>query len=69
MSRGKKWISSRTPTEHRLYVEELDRKQRERSANGKAVPIQTKRNKTAHKPAHGVIKRAKLYCVERYTQE
>lgn len=36
MARKKAARITRTPEEHRLYVQELDRRQRERSANGKA---------------------------------
>lgn len=69
MARGKKWISSRTPTEHRLYVQALDEEQRIRSANGKSVAVR----KPARKPRQNAVQqtptRKRLYDAERFTQE
>lgn len=66
MARKKKPKVVRTPEEHRLYVEELDRKQRERSAaEQKTRP--PKRKRTRNKPKSN--KPERIYDVDRHARE
>lgn len=67
MARGKKWISSRTPTEHRLFVLALDEDQRRRSASNKAIVTRKPKQQSRQNAVQHNVKR--LYDVERYTQE
>lgn len=69
MARGKKWISLRTPTEHRLFVQALDDKQRTRSAAGKCIALRSTKNKTRQTAIHGEPQTKRFYDVARFIQE
>lgn len=65
MARKKKPRITRTPEEHRLYVESLDQQQRERSLAGQSTKPKQRKRKPKQKP----VTKDRIYEVERFARE
>lgn len=69
MARKKAARITRTPEEHRLIVEALDKQQRERSAQGKTNSKAGKVRKTPSRSAQKTPRKQRLYEIERFARE